>query len=789
MSQSRKRKKPAASASTSAKKPSRKRKGGNGKQPRKGMRWWPWVFKLGLVALVLGAVGVVYLDARITSHFEGKRWAIPAKVYARPLELYDGLQLANGQLAFELDLLNYRRVWNDSLEPGTFFEKGGRYRIATRGFASWEGAEAPRTLKFMLDHGRVEGLTSNGVDFARLEPAVVGGIYPAHNEDRVLVNLAQVPTLLVRALIAVEDRDYYEHFGLSPRGIARAFMANLSSGSVQQGGSTLTQQLVKNFYLSSKRTLTRKGTEAVMAVLLDFHYSKDEILEAYLNEVYLGQAGRRAIHGFGLASLFYFGQPIQELKPHQVALLIGLVKGPSYYDPRRNPERAQQRRDQVLQIMLEQGVIDEATHANAVKLPLGVIKKPQYEDARYPAFMDLVKRQLKQDYKDEDLRSEGLHIFTTLDPWAQEQLEQAIDQQTGRLQKSYGKSLESLEAAGVITASNTGEVAAIVGGRSFRYEGFNRALDAKRPIGSLAKPAVYLAALEQGYHLGSVLQDEPLNLKLANGKIWSPENFDKEPHGEVPLLHALANSYNLATARLALDLGLDSVVSVFQRLGVEHKLPAVPSIALGAVDLSPFEVAKMYQTIATEGFGNPLRAVRSVQTSDGEPLQRYELKVQQRFEPADIYTLVYALQEVVRSGTARSVNSVMSAELNLAGKTGTSNEQRDSWFAGFSGNYLGVIWMGRDDNEKTPLTGSSGSLRAWSQAFSRLPLQPLELNPPADLEWIWWDPVQQARVDASCNNAIEIPVRRSVVPEVTVSCGSGGRMFNWFRGLINDERR
>lgn len=788
MSQSRKRKKPAASTSARTSSP-RKRRGAGGKSRRKGLRIWGWLFKLGLVGLVLGAVGVVYLDARITRHFEGKRWAIPAKVYARPLELYDGLQLANGQLAFELGLLNYRRVTGSKLEPGTYVEQYGRYQIATRGFESWEGSEPPRILKFMLDHGRVEGLTSAGVAVARLEPAVVGGIYPAHNEDRVLVKLDQVPALMIRSLIAVEDRDYYNHFGLSLRGIGRALWANVSSGSVQQGGSTLTQQLVKNFYLSSKRTLTRKGTEAVMAMLLDFHYSKDEILEAYLNEVYLGQAGKRGIYGFGLASLFYFGQPLSELKPHQVALLVGLVKGPSWYDPRRNPERALQRRDQVLQVMLEQGVIDKVEHATAVKQPLGVIKKPLYEDARYPAFLDLVKRQLKQDYKDEDLRSEGLRIFTTLDPWAQEQLEQAIDQQTSQLQKSFGQRLDNLEAAGVITATNTGEVVAVVGGRSYRYEGFNRALDAQRPIGSLAKPAVYLAALEKGYHLGSILQDEPLHYKLPNGKTWSPENYDRQPHGEVPLLHALANSYNLSTARLALDVGLPNVVSVLQRLGVERNVQPVPSIALGAVDLSPLEVAKMYQTIANEGFGNPLRAVRSVLTGNGEPLQRYELEVQQRFDPADIYALVYALQEVVRSGTARSVNSHMSPGLNLAGKTGTSNDQRDSWFAGFSGNYLGVVWMGRDDNERTPLTGASGALRAWNQTFSRLPLQPLDLNPPADLEWIWWDPVQRGRVESFCDNAIEIPVRRTVVPEQTLPCGSGGRLFNWFRGLMNNERR
>ncbi|RLU01183.1 penicillin-binding protein 1B [Ketobacter sp.] len=749
-------------------------------------RWGALVWKLGLVFGLLGLLGVIYLDAVITHHFEGKRWSIPAKVYARPLELYDGMPLTEAQLAFELSLLNYRHVF-DRPVSGTFSTAAGGYEIVSRGFDFWEGAEPSQRVRFRLRGGRVTDLDSGSQSAAivRLEPPLIGGIYPAHNEDRVLVKLDQVPQQLLQALLAVEDRDFFEHFGLSFKGIARAFYTNITAGEVRQGGSTLTQQLVKNFYLSSERSLTRKGIEAVMAVLLDFHYAKTEILEAYLNEVYLGQAGKRAIHGVGLGSLYYFGVPLRELTTEQIALLVGVIKGPSWYDPRRNPERALERRNQVLQIMLQQGVLDQRAYDQVINKPLGVIKKPLYEDARYPAFLELMKRQLRKDYRDEDLRSEGLRIFTTLDPWAQESLEQAAQQQIRNLQSGYGKSLQELEVAGLFTSSNTGEVVAVVGGKAVRYEGFNRALDAYRPIGSLAKPAVYLAALEGGAHLGTLLQDEPLQHVLPNGSVWSPKNFEKESHGEVPMVVALAQSYNQATARLALSVGIDKVVDVMARLGLQDKpLPRVPALSLGAVSLSPYEVTRMYQTIATEGFATPLRTIRSVLTAEGEPLQRYEFEVEQRFNAADIYMLTYAMQETVRSGTGKSTQKWLSPDLQLAGKTGTSDEQRDSWFAGFSGNYLGVVWMGIDSNQPTPLTGASGALPVWANTMASLPQVPLQAAQPENVEWVWIDPTRQARTSAHCDNALYLPLRSDTVPEDKVSCNAGGRVLNWFKRLI-----
>jgi penicillin-binding protein 1B len=339
--------------------------------------------------------------------------------------------------------------------------------------------------------------------------------------------------------------------------------------------------------------------------------------------------------------------------------------------------------------------------------------------------------------------------------------------------------------AGIFTSANTGEVVAVVGGRDVRYEGFNRALDAYRPVGSLAKPAVYLAALEQGVQLGTLLQDEPLQHRLPNGDIWSPQNFERESHGPVPMVVALAHSYNQATARLALDVGISRVVDVMERLGLQDKkLPQVPSLSLGAVSLSPFEITQMYQTIATEGFATPLRTIRSVLTAEGEPLQRYELEVEQRFNSGDIYTLTYAMQETVRQGTGRSAANWLPADLNLAGKTGTSDDQRDSWFAGFSGSYLGVVWLGIDDNRPTPLTGATGALPIWAGTMAALPQIPLQAAQPDNVEWVWIDPQQQAQTAAHCEGALYLPLRRDTVPEKRVTCGSGGRVLNWFKRLI-----
>ncbi len=789
--------KTASKVATTPKKASAKKVAAK-KAPPKKLATKPTSKKKGLLlrlfivfVVIVGGV-VIYADAIITSKFDGKRWSIPAKVYSRALELFDGAELSVDQLRRELQWLNYRESFGD-IKRGSFRQRGDSFEISSRGFDFWDGRESAHYVSLSIRNNKIRRLEVDGQrnEVVRLEPVLIGGIYPAHNEDRVLVSFDQVPPKLVHALLAVEDRDFYDHWGVSIRGIARALWTNVKTGAVKQGGSTLTQQLVKNFYLTSERTLTRKATEAAMSLLLEMHYDKDDILEAYMNEVYLGQSGKRAIHGFGLAGLFYFGQPLRELEMHQLALLVGLVKGASWYDPRRHPKRAMGRRNQVLSLMFEQGYISEDQKKRVSDRPLDVIEKPMYEDEKYPAFLDLVKRQLRRDYHDEDLKSEGLRVFTTLDPGVQESLERSFSDTFSSIDQQYGKQVKgkhnaALQGAGIFTHSNTGEVVAIVGDRRPRYKGFNRALDAYRPVGSLMKPAVYLSAIEQGYHLGSMLDDNPVTIPLPAGNEWAPKNFDKQSHGMLPLQVALSRSYNQATARLAMEVGIDNILDVTRRLGVKKTLPSVPSISLGAVSLSPYEVTEMYQTIAAGGFNTPLRTIRFVLDNQGKPLQRYEIDVEQRFDSGDMFVLSSALQETIAKGTGKSALKWLDPSLALAGKTGTSDDQRDSWFAGYSGNYLGVVWLGYDDNYPTPLTGGTGALPVWAKTLTSLAVVPLDTPKPGNVEWVWLDAEKQARSQSHCDRAIFIPMVVDTIPEQQAGCGQAGRVMNWFNQWFDD---
>ena len=669
-------------------------------RPRR--RWWPLLLKLGLVALVLGALVLLYMDATIRSRFEGQRWALPAKVYARPLELYAGRQLSADALQIELQQLGYKLVAHPS-RPGEARVESWRVQLVSRGFAFADGVEPSRALDLRFSAGQLQRLSSQGQSLAvaRLEPVLIGGIYPADNEDRDLVQLADVPPLLVDALIAVEDRHFYTHHGLSLRGIARAIWTNLRAGQVVQGGSTLTQQLVKNYFLTSERSLWRKLMEAPMAMLLELHYSKQEILEAYLNEVYLGQAGSRAIHGFGLASHYYFGRPLASLSADQLALLAGLVKGPSYYDPRRKSERAKERRDLVLELLEQQGKLSQAQALRARQRPLGVVPKSSLIKGAFPAYLDLVKRQLRREYRQQDLASEGLQVFTSLDPVVQARAEQSLRAVVERLEQRHGGKLKGLQGAVVVGNSQTGEVVAVVGDRQPRFQGFNRALDAVRPIGSLVKPAVYLAALEQPerYTLISPLEDQPLRLQNPDGSIWNPNNFDRKAHGQVPLHRALSNSYNLATAQLGMDMGMGSVVDTLTRLGVKRDIQPYPATLLGSLSLSPLEVSQIYQTIAANGFETPQRSIRSVLTADGSSccrVIRSSCSSSLIRQSRSICCSTRCRKPPVRA-PQKSLYRRFPGSLNMAGKTGTTNDQRDSWFAGFhrrlSGGGLAWVMM------------------------------------------------------------------------------------------------
>ncbi|WP_041447058.1 penicillin-binding protein 1B [Thiocystis violascens] len=690
-----------------------------------------------LLAAGIGVAGVLYgvhLDRVVRGKFEGQRWALPARVFARPLELYAGRALSPDQFQAELDRLNYRQAAEPS-NPGTYRREGEHFRVHTRPFRFWDGQEPGRQLDIQLADQRVASLkdTAGGPDPAlvRLDAMLIASIYPTHNEDRLLVRGKDLPQLLVKTLMAVEDRNFDRHFGVDPKGILRAAYSNLQAGSVVEGASTLTQQLVKNFYLNADRTFERKLKEAYMALLLERRYSKEEILEAYANEIYLGQDGSRAIHGFALASAFFFNKSLSEIGIPETALLIGLVQAPSSLDPRRHPQAAKTRRDLVLDLMVRDGVILAEDAAQAKLAPLGLAEGGGRPVGEYPDFISLVRRQLQRDYRDEDLRSEGLNIFTTLDPLVQSTVERSLPVQLAALEKSRRMKAGTLETAAVVTSVDQGEVLAVAGGRKPGYAGFNRALDTVRSIGSLVKPAVYLTALSQPqrFTLTTSIQDTPVSLPDGN-KRWEPKNYDRRVNGSVPLSDALARSLNLATVNLGLSVGVKKVAETLYQLGVQRKIRVVPSLLLGSVSMSPLEVAQMYQTIAASGYRAPLRAIREVVDARGQPLNRYPLAVEAVVDPKAAYLTTWALQRVVTHGTARWLGEKLPEGMTMAGKTGTTDDMRDSWYAGFSGDKVAVVWVGRDDYQPMGLAGGTGALRVWGDFMLALPNEPLSEFPP-----------------------------------------------------------
>ncbi len=748
--------------------------------------------RLFVVFIVFVSAYVVWLDYQVRSQFDGKRWSLPARVFARPLELYQGQEISADQFQVELQALSYRPVRSPN-QPGEYSRNGSSIKLVTRPFEFWDTNEVARNLKIGFAAGRVksvhDGKSGQAIGIARLDPVLVGSFYPSHNEDRVLLQLDNVPVALTDALIAIEDRGFYRHAGVAPLAILRALWANLQSGKVVQGGSTLTQQLVKNYFLDSRRTITRKINEAVMALLLELLYEKDEILEAYLNEVYLGQDGKRAIHGFGLASHFYFDRPLAELTVDQYALLVGLVKGPSYYNPRRQPERARQRRNLVLDVMTNLELIDPRIAEKAKHHVLGVSHNQRKAINTFPAFLQLVRRQLQRDYRDEDITSEGLRIFTTLNPQLQWRLEKVVSARLDSLERERGIERGLLQAAAVVTSAEGGEVLALTGGRQPKFAGFNRALDANRQVGSLLKPAVYLTALEQpgSYTLATLLDDSPLTWTAANGDEWAPGNYDKINHGSVPLYKALAHSYNVATARLGLDLGIRSVISTLRRLGVDQHLNPYPSLVLGAVEMSPLHVTRMYQTFASGGFRMPLRSIQAVLAADNTPLQRYPLAVSAAIEPGPNALITAAMEFAVRDGTGRSIYQSLPASQAVAGKTGTTDGLRDSWFAGFTGGHLGVVWVGNDENKPTGLTGSTGALRIWRDLFSGFP-EPGWAEPPVEnIEYHSIDPVSGRLSDDGCPDVVELPFITGSAPQETAPCISKRvipKAVDWFKELF-----
>ena len=733
-------------------------------------------FKLLIMLVVVFFAWAFYLNARVTTEFKGQLFAEPARVYAQPLALYPGLEMGSLALQTELGQLGYREV-SVSAGAGTYWPTGNTLELVTRAYPFWDGHQSSKHLWIDFSQGRIESIRDSElglVDLVRLDPLVIGSLFLGHKQDRHLLAIEDVPTAFIDSLLAVEDRNFYQHFGISPFGIARALFANLSQGGMKQGGSTLTQQLVKNYFLTRERSLLRKANEAIMALLLEWHFSKDQILEAYINEVFLLQDGARAVHGFGLAALELFGAPLSELNAAEQALLIGMVKGPSVYNPYRNPERAEQRRHVVLGVMRDQGIIQAAAFEQANARPLGV--RSGVSRVRYPAYLDMVKRDLSEQFQTDAYQAAGLNIYTSLDPRIQSLAESALTQGLARLETQQGMEIGSLEGAVVITQPDTGHVLAMVGGRNPRFAGFNRAMDAQRFVGSLLKPAIYLTALEQGYTLATPISDGPVVVQGQDGSEWRPENYDRVSHGDPLLIDALSSSYNRAAARLGMQIGLDKVIARLASMGVAKDIPAYPSVLLGALALSPVDITTFYGAIAANGFYTPAQAITAVSDAEDRVLQTDTIGFHQVVSPAPLFLLQQGLQQVMTTGTARYAGNTLGHQWQLAGKTGTTDDLRDSWFAGYSPDYLAVVWVGRDDNQPTPLTGSSGALRIWTDIMKDIGLQEPIVSEPGGIDWHWVDSATGALSVNGCKNARYLPFMTGSAPTNKPECGKGNRV-------------
>jgi len=733
------------------------------------------IFIFSLIAIVVGGYWVYQLDRQVVAQFEGKKWAVPAHVYARPQELYSGLKLSQTEFVDKLERLGYRKV-NKLDRLASYQANENSVSLITRPYKFWEEQQPDLALRVDFSTDRIRSIInlrdSSPVIVFRLEPQLIGSLRPGQHEDRDLVSITDVPEDFILTLLATEDRKFLKHHGVDFIGIARAMVVNLKAGRVVQGGSTITQQLVKNFYLTSERTIQRKLKEMVMAILLEIHYEKHLILETYLNEVYLGQAGNRAIHGFELASKFYFGRPMRELNQHESALLVGLIKGPSYYNPLRNPERAMIRRNVIVDIMQTEQAISLQQAQEIKEKPLGVKKNTIIRESAYPSFLDLARRQLTEQYDEELLQSEGMAIYTTMDLVIQQAADQALTQTIEKIEKAKKIEQGKLQGAIVVLRASSGEILALTSDRDTDYAGFNRALDAKRSIGSLVKPAVYLTAFEQSsrYTLMTTVPDSPLTIIDDSGKKWSPGNYDNQHHGNVSIVDALARSYNIPAVRVGMDIGVDRVIETMLQLGLTSEIKAYPSTLLGASQHTPLEVAQMFQTIANDGFNSPLRGILTVQSADDEPIERYPLRVQRVSSAASNHLLEFGLKQVVKTGTARSIAGQFPGDYGVAGKTGTTNDYRDSWFAGYSGDIVAVVWLGRDDNKSMGLSGASGALKVWQELFQQLRLSEWPDTPPPDVTYLSVNRLSGLRTEPECELAVFVPFMLGTEPSQFQSC-------------------
>ncbi|MFV1978142.1 MAG: PBP1A family penicillin-binding protein [Myxococcota bacterium] len=686
----------------------------------------------GFAAGFASSVVVIRLDRIVRARFEGQRFRVPSRVYSAPSIIYPGLDIELADLRGAFVRLGYREAGSDgSFQQGQYSWQKHRVRAHLRAFEHPTRSEPARDVVFRIRDGFIEEIlelpAGRTLGAVLLEPEQLGAYYGPNREQRELVELEDLPPHLIDAIVAVEDQRFEAHPGIDVRRIGGALLANLRAGGIRQGGSTLTKQLVKNFFLTPERTLKRKAHEAVMALLVELRYDKREILETYLNEIYLGQRGSTEIHGVGEAALRFFGKRVQNLSLAESALLAALIQSPNGISPYRNPEGARTRRDLVLELMAEQGRIKPAQRDAAIAEPLSLAAiTPDPRDARY--FLDFLRIQLSDSYDATVLSSQGLKVYSTLESRTQRLAATALREGLEQLERQYPALVtddltRAIQGCIVAIRPQTGEIVALVGGRDYQLSQFDRCTQARRPAGSTFKPFVYIAGLEPGVGgpaitLASFLDDSPLEVATPSGP-WQPRNFDREFHGRVSVREALERSFNVATARLAQQIGIGRVADVARRMGIESALPLVPSLALGVADVSPLEMARAYATLAGGGIRPQIHSIEDLVDPAGETLERRELHHKRVIDAGTAYLVTSLLQGVAHRGTAAGVRST-GIKGPIAAKTGTSDEERDLWFIGYTPELVAVVWLGFDEPRSIGFASSRGALPIWRRFIGEL---------------------------------------------------------------------
>jgi penicillin-binding protein 1B len=676
-----------------------------------------------LLTLLIGFGGYIYLATQIERRFSGRLWSVPATVLSDSVMIYPGQDLGVSAMEEVLVARGYRPAVGGRLQPGEYRRGKWELRVFFRAF-SYPGKDLPaREVRIRFQGNRIEKIQADGETLAYLEvePVVVARLFGKERESRHLISIRAASKHLIDAVVAIEDHRFFQHRGIDWRGIARALWADVRAGRVVQGGSTLTQQLVKNYFLQPERTLKRKLLEAAMALVVEARYSKEEILEMYLNEIYMGQQGSVAIHGMGQAALTYFGRNVEDLTPAEAAALAGMIKAPNRYSPVRHPDACRERRNVVLARMRELELIDQETYQEALSEPLRTVP-PALSGKTTAYYVDYVNRQLEELYSEETLSSEGLVIYTSFRPEVAAQAERAVREGLAALEKerpalTVSDAAGKLQAALVVVQPKTGALVALVGGRDYAESPFNRAVQAHRQPGSAFKPFVYLAALDEVTPV-SFIEDMPTAYRV-DGRAWSPRNYDGRYRGAVMVREALAHSLNAATVQLAVRVGLADIVETARSLGLRSRLEPYPSLALGAFEVTPLELAGAYAALANEGQRPHLLTVKKVVTPQGAVLERRHVAMTTVTTPAKAFVLTRMLQRVVTEGTARRL-ATYGVDFPCAGKTGTTSDYRDAWFVGYTSDLLALVWVGFDDNRSTRLSGSSGALPIWARFMTRI---------------------------------------------------------------------